>query len=154
LLSQLTDVFDALQNLIHHQLDRQAQRLDHVQNRLGRPSQGTAHQKMQLLRLYQRMRQSLHQRLQGDRNNWATLNSSLTRGVQQIPALARERIQRAAMRLELLDPKLVLQRGFAWLADQNGAAITSVKQAHDGQSLRATLADGVVDLRVTQAPQN
>jgi exodeoxyribonuclease VII large subunit len=58
------------------------------------------------------------------------------------------------MRLELLDPKLVLQRGFAWLSDKNGVAVASVKQTHDGQSLSATLADGVVDLRVTQAPHN
>jgi exodeoxyribonuclease VII large subunit len=154
LLSQLTDVFDALQNLIHHQLDRQAQRLDHLQNRLGRPSEGTAQQKMQLLRLHQRMRQSVQQRLQRGRNDWSTLNSSLARGVQQTPAAARERLQRAAMRLELLDPKLVLQRGFAWLSDKNGVAVASVKQTHDGQSLSATLADGVVDLRVTQAPHN
>jgi exodeoxyribonuclease VII large subunit len=82
------------------------------------------------------------------------LNSSLARGVQQTPAVARERIQRAAMRLELLDPKLVLQRGFAWLSDKNGVAVASVKQTHDGQLLSATLADGVVDLRVTQAPHN
>ncbi len=154
LLSQLTDVFDALQNLTQHQLDRHAQRLDHLQNRLGRPSEGTAHQKMQLLRLHQRMRQSVQHRLQRGRNDWSTLNSSLARGVQQTPSLARERLQRAAMRLELLDPKLVLQRGFAWLSDKNGVAVASVKQTHDGQSLRATLADGVVDLRVTQAPHN
>lgn len=154
LLSQLTDVFDALQSLTQHQLDRQAQRLDHLQNRLGRPSEGTANQKMQLLRLHQRMRQSVQQRLQRGRNDWSTLNSSLARGVQQTPAVARERIQRAAMRLELLDPKLVLQRGFAWLSDKNGVAVASVKQTHDGQLLSATLADGVVDLRVTQAPHN
>jgi exodeoxyribonuclease VII large subunit len=154
LLSQLTDLFDALQNLTQHQLDRHAQRLDHLQNRLGRPSEGMAHQKMQLLRLHQRMRQAVQHRLQRSRNDWSTLNSCLARGVQQTPAVARERIQRAAMRLELLDPKLVLQRGFAWLSDKNGVAVASVKQTHDGQLLSATLADGVVDLRVTQAPHN
>jgi len=47
-----------------------------------------------------------------------------------------------------------LQRGFAWLSDKNGVAVASVKQTHDGQSLRATLADGVVDLNVTQTSKN
>ncbi len=154
LLSDLTDLFDALQDLTQRQLDRQAQRLDHLQNRLGRPSQGTAHQKMQLLRIHQRMRQAVQHRLQRGRNDTTTLSSSLTRGVQQIPVKARDRIQRAAMRLELLDPKLVLQRGFAWLSDKNGVAVASVAQTHEGQSLRATLADGVVDLRVAPPSQN
>ena len=58
------------------------------------------------------------------------------------------RMHRAALRLELLDPKLVLQRGFAWLSDVDGHAITSVTQTTEGQALEATLADGVVELRV------
>jgi exodeoxyribonuclease VII large subunit len=78
-------------------------------------------------------------------NNFA---ARLTRGVQQTPAAARERLQRAALRLDLLDPKLVLQRGFAWLSDIQGQAITSVSQTQEGQALQATLADGVVDLHV------
>ena len=51
-------------------------------------------------------------------------------------------------RLELLDPKLVLQRGYALLRDDEGAPITSAKQTHPGQPLSATLADGEVALTV------
>jgi exodeoxyribonuclease VII large subunit len=60
-----------------------------------------------------------------------------------------DRLQRAALRLGLLDPTLVLQRGYAWLTSQDGSAITSVRQTHVGQSVRATLADGAVDLIVS-----
>ncbi len=63
----------------------------------------------------------------------------------------RERLARAQLRLELLDPKLVLQRGYAWLSDAQGHAIASVRQIHSGQPLTATLADGEVDLTVTNA---
>lgn len=154
LLDHLAEVFDVLQSLTQRQLDRHQQRLDHLQNRLGRPSEGTAQQKMQLLRLHQRMRQSVQQRMQRCQNELATLNSGLARGVQHPPTLARERLQRAALRLELLDPKLVLQRGFAWLSDEKGVAVASAQQTHVGQSLRATLADGVVDLRVVQTTHN
>ena len=54
------------------------------------------------------------------------------------------------MRLELLDPRLVLQRGYALLTDTEGRAVTSVRQAQPGDALRATLADGVVDVTVAQ----
>jgi exodeoxyribonuclease VII large subunit len=51
-----------------------------------------------------------------------------------------------------MDPKWVLQRGYAWLADDNGHAVTSVTQARVGQPLRATLADGELNLTVSQPP--
>ena len=73
----------------------------------------------------------------------------MARGLQQTPSTARERLNRAALRLQLLDPKLVLQRGFAWLSDADGLAITAVAQTKEGQALQATLADGVVDLTVS-----
>jgi exodeoxyribonuclease VII large subunit len=57
------------------------------------------------------------------------------------------------LRLGLLDPKLVLQRGFAWLSDEQGVAVSSVSQTKVGQSVQATLADGVVDLSVTRTRQ-
>jgi exodeoxyribonuclease VII large subunit len=54
------------------------------------------------------------------------------------------------LRLELLDPRLVLQRGYALLTDSHGHAVTSVGQARLGDALRATLADGVLDVTVDQ----
>ena len=45
------------------------------------------------------------------------------------------------MRLQLLDPRLVLQRGYALLTDAQGRAITSVQQAPVGAALRAVLVD-------------
>ena len=148
LLSNLQLWGNALQTVVHRHLDTQEQRLDRAQARLSRPSEGLSTEKMQLLRLQQRLIQAVQTRSQRCHNELATLASSLARGVQQTPAAARERLHRAALRLELLDPKLVLQRGFAWLSDVDGHAITSVTQTTEGQALEATLADGVVELRV------
>ncbi|KAB7554170.1 hypothetical protein ET532_023475, partial [Verminephrobacter sp. Larva24] len=53
---------------------------------------------------------------------------------------------------DLLDPRLVLQRGYALLTDTGGQAVTRVRQARPGAALRATLADGTVD--VTVAPRS
>jgi exodeoxyribonuclease VII large subunit len=152
LLSNLQLWGNALQTIAHRQLDTQEQRLDRAQARLGRPSEGLSAEKMQLLRLQQRLGLAVQTRTQHCHNALATLASGLARGVQLTPATARERLHRAALRLELLDPKLVLRRGFAWLSDPDGKAITSVAQTAEGQALQATLADGVVDLRV--APLN
>ncbi len=149
LLSNLQLWGGAMQTLAHRHLDTQAQRLDRAQARLGRPSEGLSSEKMQLLRLQQRLHSAVQTRTQRCHNDLATLASSLARGVQQTPATARERLHRAALRLELLDPKLVLQRGFAWLSDADGHALTSVAQTSPGQNLQATLADGVVDLTVS-----
>jgi exodeoxyribonuclease VII large subunit len=148
LLSNLQLWGNALQTIAHRQLDTQEQRLDRAQARLGRPSEGLSNEKMQLLRLQQRLSQAVQTRSQRCRNELATLASGLARGVQQTPATARERLHRAELRLQLLDPKLVLQRGFVWLTDADGQAVTSVAHTAEGQALQATLADGVVDLRV------
>lgn len=149
LLSNLDLWAGALQTVAHRHLDTQEQRLDRAQARLGRPSEGLSTEKMQLLRLQQRLGQAVQSRNQRCHNELATLASALARGVQQTPAAARERLHRAALRLELLDPKLVLQRGFAWLSDGNGQAVTSVGHTSEGQPLQATLSDGVVDLTVS-----
>jgi exodeoxyribonuclease VII large subunit len=153
LLSNLQLWGNALQTIAHRQLDTQEQRLDRAQARLGRPSEGLSAEKMQLLRLQQRLGLAVQTRTQHCHNALATLASGLARGVQLTPATARERLHRAALRLELLDPKLVLRRGFAWLSDPDGKAITSVAQTAEGQALQATLADGVVDLRVAPSTQ-
>jgi len=149
LLSNLDLWAGALQTVSLRHLDTQEQRLDRAQSRLGRPSEGLNSEKMQLLRLQQRLGQAVQTRNQRCHNELATLASALARGVQQTPAAARERLHRAALRLELLDPKLVLQRGFAWLSDGNGQAVTSVGQTSEDQALQATLSDGVVDLTVS-----
>lgn len=149
LQANLAQWVSALQTLSYRHLDTQEQRLDRAQARLGRPSEGLNQQKMQLLGLQQRLRASVQRRTQQGGHELAALTAGLARGVQQTPAMARERLHRAALRLDLLDPKLVLQRGFAWLSDAQGSAITSVNQTQVGQQVQATLADGVVDLQVT-----
>ena len=65
-------------------------------------------------------------------------------------ASPRLRLERAQTRLELLDPQLVLQRGYAWLSNVHGHALTSTQQLSVGQPVRATLADGEVNLTVSQ----
>jgi exodeoxyribonuclease VII large subunit len=72
------------------------------------------------------------------------LPQALLRGLQS----QRQRLDNAALQLDLLDPHLVLQRGYAWLSTTQGQPISSCQQVQPEQTLRATLSDGTVDLRV------
>ncbi len=154
LLGQLQLVQAAMQGLTTQHLDRQWQRLDRAQNRLGRPTQKVSDEKLGLMRQEQRLQTQLQQVLQRKQHALAVLQDRLERSCAQAPQVARERLHRAQLRLEMLDPRLVLQRGFAWLADGQGQAIASVSELDLGQTVQATLADGRVDLQVQSKMHN
>jgi exodeoxyribonuclease VII large subunit len=154
LLDQLDAVQASMQDVAHDLIDRQWQRLDRAQSRLGRPMQGVANEKIKLMRQQQRMQTLLQQRIQSDRHRFSAWQAGLERSATQTPQMARERLHRAQLRLELLDPKLVLQRGFAWLSDKQGQPIGSLTQLDVGQAVQATLADGRVDLQVQSKSVN
>ena len=154
LLDKLQLLQAAMQGLTTQHLDRQWQRLDRAQNRLGRPTQKVSDEKLGLMRQEQRLQTQLQQVLQRKQHALAVLQDRLERSCTQAPQVARERLHRAQLRLEMLDPRLVLQRGFAWLADGQGQAIASVAELDVGQTVQATLADGRVDLQVQSKMHN
>ncbi|MFT4241593.1 MAG: exodeoxyribonuclease VII large subunit [Acidovorax sp.] len=131
------------------QLDARHQRLDQAAARLGRPSGLVARQQMQLARLAQRMRHGALLKMQRLAHTQQALEADLPLKLQRALRLQADRLDRAALRLQLLDPRLVLQRGYALLTDTAGQAVTSARQARPGDALRATLADGDLDLTVT-----
>ena len=137
-----------LQDAVFRRLDQQSQRLDLTATRLGRPSALVGQQRLRLASGKQRLElASLHylkQRKQDLQGLAANLPDAMQRGLSR----RDERLARASLRLGLLDPTLVLQRGYTWLTTPEGETITSVRQTQPGQALRATLADGTVDLAV------
>ena len=139
-----------LQNGVQRQLEQRAQRLDQASARLGRPSGLVAAQHQRLAQLAQRMRQAVLLKLQLLAHTQKALEADLPLKIQRSLAQRQQRLERAALRLQLLDPRLVLQRGYALLTDTEGAVVSSVRQAPPGVALRATLADGVVDVSVVQ----
>ena len=129
-------------------LDRQSQRLDLVSNRLGRPSLLAGRQRLALQALEHQTIHALRVALQAMKTRVDQQQQALTTGRSRYLTRQRERLERAALRLGMLDPSLVLQRGYAWLTLEDGGAIVSIEQAKAGDQVRATLADGMVDLRV------
>jgi exodeoxyribonuclease VII large subunit len=149
---QWLDALEVLQQRLiraeQAQLDRLGQGLDRLAARLGRPSEVVLRAQTGLALVGQRLRQSVgsilqRQQLQIDR--WA---QELPRRLGQGLALERQKLESLATRLHLLDPQLVLRRGYAWLADSKGQPLTAASQAEPGQHIKASLADGQLWLEV------
>lgn len=155
---QLHDLVDSqhdrLQAALERVLDRQSQRLDGVTARLGRPSAIVAQRSAGLVALRQRMLQAVVSDVQWKRAAWQHTQQRLLPSLARAHQAQQERTARAGLRLELLDPSLVLRRGYAWLSDASGQAVTRAAQLQPGDRLRATLADGAVDVQVAQQAPN
>jgi len=151
LLRDLSVLQDTLGQAVWRSWDTKAQRLDRVAQRLGRPSGRVAQERSRLQSQAHRMARAVALRL--DRERGAVQNMAQRWPVSLVRDARRQRQQldHLAQRLSLLDPTLVLQRGYAWLADEHGHAVTSVTQTHVGQALRGVLADGEVGLTVNPA---
>lgn len=141
-------MFSRLQEGVTDQLQSSSQRLDLVAASFSRPSHFVTRQRARLAV----HAQDLHHAGRAALNRAGTRLHSLESG---FPKAAESAIQKqqwklasTQIRLELLNPQLVLKRGYAWLADSGGMAITSVQQTRTGQWVRATLVDGEVELSV------
>jgi exodeoxyribonuclease VII large subunit len=64
--------------------------------------------------------------------------------------LAGEALRHAALhdRLGALDPRRVLARGYAWVSDPSGRAVTSAASVQRGDRLNTVWADGAAEVEV------
>ena len=153
LVHQVMGLQELMQNLVHRQIDKSSQGLDLAQSRIGRPSQAISQQVLRVTRLEQSMLQRMASITQACQHDLINKKAHLQRALGQTLQNSQQRVQRSQLRLGLLNPRLVLERGFAWLSDEKGVAISSVNQTKVGQSVHATLADGLVDLSVVRTKQ-
>jgi len=147
-LGELDYLHERLSDAVHTALDQGAQRLDRIAQRLGRPSNRLHDGRHDLARLQHRLQSGLLLTAQQQRHRVQSLALALPPAVQRALRQQQERWQSQASALALLDPKLVLERGYAYLIDDVGNTITRTAQTRPGQALRATLSDGQIDLTV------
>lgn len=150
LVGSLEDLQDRLQTSALRAIDRQSLRVDQSALRLGRPSMLATRQQFRLDSLEQAFHLGLSKRLAYVQMEEFVLGRRFCTALTQSLLKSRERLDRSGLRLGLLDPSLVLQRGYAWLQDPAGRPITRVSETFDGQNVQATLADGVVEMRVLE----
>jgi len=151
------DCMDALQLLsgglrrrVRSGLDTCAQDLDRAALRLARPADSVRRSALRLEALGHQLavvgRRGVEQR------QWRLAQSAerLARAATGLALTHDQRLQVLAQRLQALDPKQVLARGYAWLADADGRAVPTVTRLAIGARLTAVLADGSADMAVTQ----
>ncbi|MDH6594535.1 exodeoxyribonuclease VII large subunit [Variovorax sp. TBS-050B] len=137
-----------LDDALGARLDALGQRLDQAAGRLGRPSALVARQQLRLAHHSQRLRYAVQSRVERLGHAPRAIAADFPLKLARTLAQRRERLERVALRLRLLDPALVLQRGYAWLSDADGRAIVSAKKLQPGDAVVARLSDGAVDLMV------
>lgn len=147
-LGELDYLAERLSGGIHDALDRRAQRLDLLGQRLGRPSSRAHAASQQLVAIEHRMRSAMRLQLQRAQSQTESLGQAMPEAMRRGMLLLGQRLDRTATALAMMDPQLVLQRGYAMLTDQNGQAVTRVSQVSSGQVLQARLSDGRLDISV------
>ena len=151
-LDGLHAAHERLCGVVTRRMDLAAQRLDQASARLGRPLMRMAAQHLRLGGTAHRLRYAVLGCLARHAASLSVIDGRLKRAAQVRLQDGARALERSRLRMELLDPRLVLQRGYALLADEAGRPVTSVGQTHPGQSLVATLADGEVALTVAPRP--
>jgi exodeoxyribonuclease VII large subunit len=148
LLQQLGSLERSLLRCLDHRLQTTAQRLDRLALRLARPSDALVRQRRLLDLLAQRAAAAPGRRVELQRQRLDHLAPRPGRALADTLRRQAARLDALQARLQALDPQHVLARGYAWLDDGQGGAITSVHTLLPGHEVRAVLADGSADLRV------
>jgi exodeoxyribonuclease VII large subunit len=152
LLAELRREQRLLRERLWRRLDAQGQRLDRLALRPARPAQGLARQQQRLQSLRQRLQRGLQLRMSQESRRHERVADRLPPLTAQRLQAEGERLQRAAAQLQAMAPQRVLARGFAWLDDGKGHALTQAAQLQPGQRVRAVLQDGraLLDVHAVQ----
>jgi exodeoxyribonuclease VII large subunit len=148
-LDGLASISQALRRTLDDRLDAHAQRLDRAALRLARPGQGVHAQARRLALLAQRLAGQGARATERRRLDLTRAQEEMRQRAARLLADRAAQLDRLSARLQSLNPRQVLSRGFAWLADANGCALMTVRGLSAGADVHAVLADGSVDLRVT-----
>ena len=147
-MAQLRALATRAGHCMRRAIDTFAQRLDRHETRLLRPGHVLRLQAHALALLAHRMGSHRSAVLPESRSRLHRVRLDLARCVQAHLDGQRRHLDTLAARLQGLDPDEVLRRGYAWLVDGEGHAVTSVRRLRDGEAVRAVLRDGSAEMVV------
>ncbi len=124
--------------------------LAELQQDLGRAVEAVlGEQSLALQTLYNRLRlRSPQSRLASDRQRLDELSHRAGLALRHCQQLERFALAGLAQRLAALNPRSILERGYAILSFPNGQAVRQVAQVQPGDQLRAQIQDGSFDVQV------
>lgn len=157
LLDELHAFAHRLLRAQRRQFDNHAQRVDRTALRLAKPGRVVEQHRQRLTSLDHRSIGALRGALAAGRHAPQARADRLMRAVRARLEREARRVDTAAHRLQALDPRRVLARGYAWVTDEEGHALVSARQLVPGQRVTAVWADGsaradVVDVRIDPSP--
>jgi exodeoxyribonuclease VII large subunit len=129
-------------------LERETQRLDRLTQRLARPGEAVRRRGHQLDLLAQRLRSATRRDLEQRRARARAIGAGSRNAFAFALRRAASRAEAAAIRLDALDPRRVLARGYALIANEQGHAVTSVAALAAEDRLVVTLQDGQASVEV------
>jgi exodeoxyribonuclease VII large subunit len=147
-IERLRALAGALRRRVDQRLDAAAQRLDRAALRLARPTDALQQQRRRLALLAQRWGQALPRRVERQTQLLDQLASRQVRAATQGLQRHGARLDSLQARLQALNPQRVLSRGYAWLDDGQGRALSSVAQLATGTQVHAVLVDGEAQMQV------
>ena len=135
-------------------LDQRAQRLDLLAQRLGRPSARVHAARQRLQFIEHRLERGLRLTSQVQSGRLDALGRALAHSVDRLMTSQTQRLSQLGSALELLDPQLVLERGYALLTNERGELVSHVVQGALGEVLHARVQDGEIDVVVSGVHQS
>jgi exodeoxyribonuclease VII large subunit len=169
-LEGLAAAAQRLRARVEQRLQAHAQRLDTAAARLARPAQALGTWRERLQRLDARRVAALRLRAQALERSRDALGARLARAAERALAASSARLDAAGDRfaraggrqlaaraehlrrqrdaLANLDPRRVLERGYAFIESADGHALSTAAALHPGRAVTAVLHDGRVGLRV------
>lgn len=148
-LSTLQALHMRLTAAAQRRLEQGGQRLDFIALRFGRPARWLGPQ-LQLLQGYRRrLALASVEELSRHRERIQGLEQRRGRSGSSALATISLGLERMAGRLEATDPRSVLSRGYVWMTDESGHAVTRSAGLVAGQQLSAQWVDGRASVEVT-----
>ncbi len=148
LLEALLHRESTLRRAVQRQLERQGQRLDSAALRLGPAAAAVSTQLERLRGLQLRLIAALRTQVPQRQALLQQGADRLRRCVQPTLALSVARLRSQADRLQALDPRAVLSRGFVWIEDASARPVLSVAALQPQAQVRAVWADGAARARI------
>ena len=146
--------FDRATTLLHRSVARRMQRVDDAGQRLnGTVRLLLAARARRLNELEVKLRYfDLRPRLSRDRQRLQQASARAATLMQAALGRRRERFGVLQARLQQLNPRLVLSRGYAIVLNDSGEIVKQAAAAPDGSGLRILFAEDAVKARVTESP--
>jgi exodeoxyribonuclease VII large subunit len=136
---------------LHRRIDGQGQRLDALAASLARPQTRLGEAKLALQSLESRLRAARLARLTAQNPRLDQLQERLKRAQVLARERAAARLSNLQTRLEAVNPRRVLERGYALVTDAQGKTVTDSAGLALDQKLDVQLHRGALEVAVVKA---